>query len=118
MTKDEFFKFQEQMFKKMMDITKKKNADYAGVDDNPFANFIRCEQLGICSTETGFLTRITDKLARIASFVKKGELQVKDESVEDTLMDLANYCILMMGYLKSKQSTPAPGVRRTPNVSN
>jgi hypothetical protein len=44
-----------------------------------------------------------DKVARVVTFVKKGVLQVKDESVEDTLLDLANYCILFAGYIKAKK---------------
>jgi hypothetical protein len=46
---------------------------------------------------------MVDKLARINSFSQKGELQVKDESVEDTLLDLANYAILLAGYIRSKK---------------
>jgi hypothetical protein len=49
-----------------------------------------------------------DKISRIASFIKKGTLEVKDESVKDTLMDLANYCILFAGYLESKKTPKAP----------
>ncbi len=103
MTKDEYMKLHEELCQKMMTITKAKNADYTGGSADPFANFARVEALGICSTEQGFLTRMTDKLCRINSFVQKGTLQVKDESVEDTLLDLANYSILLIGYLKSKK---------------
>lgn len=82
-----------------------KNADYAGaVEADPFANFSRVETLGICSTEVGFLTRMTDKICRIASFAKRGTLSVKDESVTDTLLDLANYSILMAAYLAAKKA--------------
>jgi hypothetical protein len=82
---------------------KKKNADYTGFkDDNPFANFEAVEAFGL-NTEIGFLTRMTDKMARIASFVRNGELKVKDESVQDTLLDLANYSMLFAAYLKSKK---------------
>jgi hypothetical protein len=104
MTKDQYFQFHARCLERMTVITKAKNADYTGSStDNPFANFTRVEGLGICSTEVGFLTRMTDKLCRLASFASKGELQVKDESVEDTLLDLANYCILLAGYLESKK---------------
>jgi hypothetical protein len=48
---------------------------------------------------------MSDKFARITTFVNKGVLKVKDESVEDTLLDLANYCILMAGYIKSKRES-------------
>jgi hypothetical protein len=44
-------------------------------------------------------------MARIASFVKNGELKVKDESVQDTLLDLANYSMLFAAYLKSIKKT-------------
>ena len=102
MTKQEYFEFSEQFFKNCIEISRKKNADYTGGDDNPFANFQSVETLGI-STEIGFLTRMNDKMMRISSFVKNGTLQVKDESVLDTLQDLANYAALFAGYLKSKQ---------------
>lgn len=91
--------YMEEKTQRMLEISRAKNADYTGASDDPFANFTRVESLGICSPEIGFLTRMTDKLCRIASFAKKGELQVKDESVEDTLLDLANYCLLLGAYL-------------------
>jgi len=102
MNKKEYFEFAEQFFKDCLEISKKKNADYTGGTDNPFSNFSSVEVLGI-STEQGFLTRMMDKMKRIASFVEKGELQVKDESVIDTLNDLANYSALFAGYIKSKK---------------
>jgi hypothetical protein len=98
-----FFKFQEDTFKNMLEITRRKNADYAGNGGDAFNNFTRVEVLGIASTEQGFLTRMNDKFSRIISFMQNGELQVKDESVDDTLLDLANYCLLMAGYLKAKR---------------
>jgi len=103
MTKQDYFKFHQDCLDKMAKITAAKNADYTGVGDDPFANFTRVEAMGICSTEQGFLTRMMDKMSRINSFVQKGTLQVKDESVEDTLLDLANYAILLAGYIRSKK---------------
>lgn len=104
MTKEEYFQHHEGFCESMQDITQKKNADYTGGSIDPFANFTKVEALtnGVVSTEAGFLTRMTDKFARISSFVAKGELQVKDESVHDSLLDLANYCALFSGYIKSK----------------
>lgn len=102
-TADDYFDYAEEVVQGMLQLSRKKNKDYTGSTSDPFANFTRVEALGICSTEQGFLTRMTDKLCRISSFVKQGTLEVKDEAVEDTLMDLANYCILMMGYLRSKK---------------
>lgn len=102
MTKQEFFNFHQECLVKMQAITQAKNADYTGDSVSPFANFIRVEQLGVCTTEQGFLTRMTDKLSRLASLVGKATPQVTDEKVEDTLLDLANYCILLAGFLKTK----------------
>ncbi|MBP7400481.1 MAG: DUF1599 domain-containing protein [Chitinophagales bacterium] len=102
MNKKEYFEFAEKFYTDCIEISKKKNADYTGGDDNPFSNFESVEVLGI-KTEVGFLTRMFDKIKRVSSFVENGELQVKDESVIDTLQDLANYSCLLAGYLKSKQ---------------
>lgn len=103
MTKQEYMDFHKKCCDLMVEVTKKKNADYTGTGDDPFANFTRVEALGICTTEQGFLTRMTDKLSRITSFSQKGFLLVEDESVNDTLIDLANYCLLMAGFLQSKR---------------
>ena len=103
MNKAEYVEFHKASCEKMQAITKAKNADYTGDGDDPFANFSRVEALGITDTTRGFLVRMTDKLSRITSFAQKGVLQVKDESVEDTLLDLANYCILLAGYIRSKK---------------
>lgn len=102
MTKPGYFVFAEQFFGKCLEISKAKNADYTGGAADPFANFKAVEILGI-TTEQGFLTRMMDKMKRIASFAEKGELQVKDESVTDTLRDLANYACLLAGYIESKK---------------
>ncbi len=89
---------------RMVETAAKKNADYAGASVAPFANFSHVETLGIATTEQGFLTRMTDKLCRVATFAKKGVLQVSDESVEDTLLDLSNYALLMAAYIKAKKA--------------
>jgi hypothetical protein len=38
--------------------------------------------------------RLEDKLNRLKALTMKGDQQVSDESIEDTLMDLANYAIM------------------------
>lgn len=90
----------------LKEITARKNADYTSAGgDNPFHNFTQVENLGICSTSQGFLTRMTDKLSRIASLTATGEQMVKDESIEDTLKDLANYSLIMICELRSRKQT-------------
>lgn len=40
--------------------------------------------------------RLGDKLNRLESFAQKKDMHVSDESVEDTLRDLANYTIMTL----------------------
>jgi hypothetical protein len=103
MNKEQFLAFHSETCQKLIDTVKKKNSDYTADSSDPFSNFSTVEHLGICSTEQGFLVRLNDKFARIRSFVKNQNLLVKDEAVEDTLIDMANYCILFAGYIKSKK---------------
>jgi hypothetical protein len=103
MNREEYLVTFEELTSRMLEITKAKNSDYTGDDNSPFKNFQMVEVIGFASTEQGFLTRITDKLMRVSTFVKTGILKVADEKVEDTLLDMANYCLLMICYLRSKK---------------
>ena len=104
MTKqEEYLKDFKEITEEMYKITQAKNSDYTGDSDQPFKNFTMVETMGASTTEQGFFTRMTDKVMRIAGFLKNGTLKVADEKIEDTLMDLANYCILFICYLRSKK---------------
>lgn len=48
---------------------------------------------------TSFLVRLEDKLNR-ARTISKQEALVKDEKIEDTLLDMANYAILAVMELR------------------
>ena len=86
----------------MFKITSEKNADYATWDD-PFRNFRMVENMGICTSEEWILVRMSDKMSRISNLIKDNKPQVKDESIEDTLVDLANYSIILSIYLKHER---------------
>lgn len=47
--------------------------------------------------------RLGDKLNRLESFAQKKDMQVRDESIEDTLMDLANYTIMTLVELNMRK---------------
>lgn len=102
MDKQELFEFAHHFFDSCQNTLHKKNADYTHDQQDTFGNFKAVETLGI-PTEIGFLTRMMDKMKRIASFAHNGQLQVKEESVQDTLMDLANYACLLSAYLESQK---------------
>jgi hypothetical protein len=105
MVKEEYLEFHRNCCDKLIAITTAKNADYTGDSDDPFKNFRICEAIGAAAVEQGFVVRMSDKLSRIVSLaVNKKEAKVLDEKLEDTLLDLANYCILFAGYLKEKSN--------------
>lgn len=68
------------------DIYTQKNADYGDSFGDTY------NKLGIISA----VTRLSDKYNRLASLCTKSEAErmVKDESIRDTLIDLANYAIM------------------------
>lgn len=100
MNKEKLLSYTKNAFQEMQSLLERKNADYAGQhqegpEQNAFANFLLVEQMGLCRAEVGMLTRMSDKMARITKFIQKGEYAVKDESIKDTLRDLANYSVLL-----------------------
>jgi hypothetical protein len=101
--KQEFIAYHRAAVERMHDIMLRKNADYTGDSQDPFANFTLVEAGRICPTETGFLVRMTDKMSRIATLIDGRKAQVTDEAIQDTLLDLANYSILLAGYLQAKE---------------
>lgn len=107
MTKQEYLEFHKKFCEKMVEITAKKNADYSGAGTDPFNNFRHIGHLvhtsAVDVVAVGFLTRMSDKFSRIGSFIAKGKLMVEDESVEDTLIDLANYSALLAGFLRARR---------------
>ncbi|WP_246011962.1 nucleotide modification associated domain-containing protein [Lactobacillus xujianguonis] len=65
------------------------------------------DSFGKSLDEDGLLVlkiRLGDKFNRISSLIKKGELKENDESLEDTLLDLAGYSILGLKWLKEKEN--------------
>jgi Nucleotide modification associated domain 1 len=73
------------------DTYKRKNADYG----NSFAE--QYAEYGLLSA----VIRLDDKMRRLKQLLKN-EAKVKDESIRDTLMDLANYSIMTIMELDKK----------------
>lgn len=68
----------------LTELYSKKNHDYG----DSFSETVK--EYGIIAA----LTRITDKFNRLKSLILNGDQQVKDESIIDTLKDLASYSIM------------------------
>ena len=76
--------------KELNQIYRDKNHDYGDSFGETY------KKLGIISA----VTRIVDKVNRLQSLCTKGN-KVKDESIRDTLKDLANYAIMTLIELDS-----------------
>lgn len=72
--------------KKLNQVYKAKNHDYG----NSFGDTYK--KLGIISA----VTRLSDKMNRLMSLAVSHDAQVKDEKIEDTLLDMANYAIMTL----------------------
>lgn len=93
-TREEIFEMHQEICGRALELMKKKNADYS--KDGPLDNFFVCEALRLGSAENGVLIRMSDKLSRLGSVFAKGA-QVVDERTEDTIVDIINYAILLLG---------------------
>ena len=91
--KDKSERFYE-LLDSMKAIHDAKRHDY-GREEDIFANFRTCEMAGIPAWK-GSCIRLGDKFSRLMGFAKKEKLQVKDESIKDTLLDMANYALITL----------------------
>ena len=80
-----------------------KNADYG----DSFAKVREEYPEAIC-------IRLMDKLERLKQLVGGSVQQVKDESIEDTLLDMANYCVMEIVERRVGKLTECEGVCLVP----
>lgn len=104
MNKDELFALHQKTCEQALALMRKKNADYTGDSSSPFANFMQSETLTGVDARLGLLMRVGDKMQRLRSFITQGELKVSQESVDDSIVDIINYMILLLGMFREKQS--------------
>lgn len=75
---------------KMVETFDAKNHDYG----NSFEK--GCDKFGIVSA----VSRIDEKNERICTLYENASLAKVNESMEDTLLDMANYCVMLVMYLR------------------
>ena len=85
---DEVIQFANEA-KQCVELYSKKNHDYGNSFDKGMDNIGMAYGVG----------RIYDKMNRLITLTKK-EAQIKDESIDDTLRDLACYSMMMLAYRK------------------
>jgi hypothetical protein len=88
----------------MRDTHERKNAGYAGLSTDPFANFRHATLFNVTAHQ-GCLVRLSDKYHRYLNLRANPELDKVQESIEDTLLDLASYAIIAQ-VLKDEESNP------------
>ena len=92
-------KVHDRICLELNNIYEKKNADYG----NSFENSLYKHGL------IAGIVRMDDKMSRLISLNSKNEQQVKDESLRDTLMDLANYAIMSVMWLDETSGEESGG---------
>lgn len=81
-----------ELAQSMCELYEKKNNDYG----DSFS--ISCTKYGPIAA----LTRMSDKFNRIENLILKRQTQkVEDEKIEDTLIDLANYAMMTVLWLRN-----------------
>lgn len=83
----------KQICGNMHNTYKAKNADYG----DSFTKVRREYPEAICM-------RLMDKLERLKTLLKGAEQQVKDESIDDTLLDIANYAVMELLERKNERT--------------
>jgi hypothetical protein len=98
----------QKLFDDIILLHTKKNAGYAGVGaTDPWANFRPAEWFDV-SPLLGCLIRMGDKIIRVRNLNENPNADQVNESITDTLQDLAVYCIVAMCLTQEEVS----GVRK------
>ena len=117
MTRQEYLNRFEEKCKSELELTRRKNSDYAGAD-NAFKNFELIEYLtsGRITAAEGLLVRMSDKLIRFANLLSR-PAQVKDEKITDTLDDLSVYAkitSIVLGAQEKQEPASVPAEQVAP----
>ena len=99
MTKTEQEDHFNKMIAKMQDVLIKKGGDYANVD--VLSNFKLAGSICGLKPELNCLSLIATKVARLGVLLNSGS-NPNNESIKDSVLDLANYSILLDMLLSEK----------------
>jgi hypothetical protein len=82
----------ESALVEVLNMHRRKGADY-GTEDDFFANVSQSENWGI-EPWVGAMLRLNDKVIRLQQAAQRGSLV--NESVEDSMLDIATYAIIAL----------------------
>lgn len=85
----------DALTRQMRETFTKKRKDYGQTTSDTYDRF----------GPVSLLTRMYDKLGRIENLLcNQQKTEVKDESIDDTLLDLANYALITILEIRKRQS--------------
>lgn len=101
----------QALFNRCVELLRNKSNDYAEGGD-AFLNFKTAAQIAGISPEQTLLTLLGMKISRLTQLIGKGK-SAKNESVEDTMLDVINYVVLLRGMMQEEDvvtpsHVPAP----------
>ena len=105
----------DEIIKEMTDIHARKAADYGGGDE--FGNFQESCRIGVPDYKGAFI-RLQDKYTRCCNLMSGNRPMVEDESLEDTLIDMANYSVLVLAMLRRAKMVTKMKETVNPSMAN
>jgi hypothetical protein len=96
-----FIQDTQQLLDRCIELLRSKANDYAEGGD-AFLNFKTAAQIAGISPEQTLLTLLGMKLSRLTQLVGKGKT-ARNESVEDTMLDVINYIVLLRGMMREQE---------------
>ena len=99
MTPERQKEYFDDLIKKMEYVLIKKGEDYASVDK--LSNFKLAGRICGLSPELNCLSLIATKVARLGVLLNSSK-EPNNESIQDSVLDLANYAILLSMILEDK----------------
>ena len=91
-----------KLLEDMADLHKRKSAGYVGDNPDNWSNFRMSEAFGISATD-GVITRMSDKWSRLQSLWHSKLNDQVGESIEDTLMDLSAYALILICLIRESE---------------
>lgn len=96
-------KLHKQLCEKLHETYAKKNSDYGD-------SFAKTREI----VPNAILVRLHDKLNRVTALLSGTKQQVNDESIDDTLLDLANYALMELVERQAERERVADVSKKTP----
>jgi len=119
MDQKDYLKFHKDFTSRMYQIVE---SDSRGSENgDPFTDFMFVEDIGVCSALYGYLINKSDRFRKIVKYLKRGVDKFPMEAIEETLLEEANYNVLLAAYLKdmrTKKSGEEEKKRRSDDTGN